>query len=88
MAEIRKNTAAVFGVPLAAMGGGFRIELIGNSEAAIDGCRSVAEYSDELIRFNVNGGSVAFAGDGLEIICLSGDQATLRGRMIKVEFCL
>ena len=88
MADIRKNNSSVFGVPLSAVGGGFRIELMGNNEASVDGCRSVAEYSGERIRFNVNGGSVAFVGDGLEIICLSGDQATLRGRMIKVEFCL
>lgn len=88
MSDIRKNTASAFGVPLAAMGGCPRIELIGNSEASVDGCRGVAEYGSELIRFNISGGSIAFTGDGLEIICLAGDQATLRGRIISVEFCL
>lgn len=87
MQDKRKN-AAVAGVPLAAVSGCPKIELVGNREATVDGCRGVAEYGEELVRLNISGGSVCFFGAGLEITRLYANEATVRGYIRNIEFCI
>ena len=84
----RKNTVAVAGVPLAAVSACPRIEFVGNREVIVDGCRGVAEYGEDLIRLNISGGSVCFYGQGLEITRLYGTEATVKGYVHNMEFCL
>ena len=86
--DIKKNTAAAVGVPLAALSSCPKIELIGNREAVVDGCRGVAEYSDNVIRLNISGGSICFFGSNLEITCLYSNEATLKGIITNIEFCI
>ena len=88
MPKQRKNALAAVGMPLAAVSSCPRIEILGNREVVIEGCRGVAEYSEEVIRLNVAGGSLGFLGKGLEIINLCGDEARLSGILEKIEFCL
>ena len=88
MSDIKKNAAASLGVPLAAIARCPKIELIGNREATVDGCRGVAEYGDAAIRLNISGGSICFFGTDLQITCLYSNEATIKGFICNVEFCL
>lgn len=88
MSEMRKNAADAINVPLAAMDRCPKIELIGNREAIVDGCRGVAEYGDNAIRLNISGGSVCFFGKNLEITCLYSNEAIIKGAISNMEFCL
>ena len=86
MSEIGKAVLRASDVPFAAAGGCARIEIMGNREALVDGCRGVAEYGDTLIKLNISGGSVYFTGEKLEITCLYRGEATVRGNIRSVEF--
>ncbi len=88
MSEIGKAVLRASDVPIAAAGGCAKIEMMGNREATVDGCRGVAEYSDTVIKLSISGGSVCFTGVGLEITCLYRSEATVRGNIRSVEFCV
>lgn len=62
------------------------IDLQGNREALVDGCRGVLEYTDSAIKINVGSGHVRFCGSGLELRSLAGDQAVVSGHIKTIEF--
>ena len=61
------------------------IELVSNTCALVDGCRSVLEYSDECIRLNLGKTTVSFVGNSLHIRSLSMEQAMVEGFILRVE---
>ncbi len=63
------------------------IELVSNTCALVDGCKSVLEYSDECIKLNLGKTTVCFVGNSLHIRSLSMAQALVEGFIVKVEFC-
>lgn len=62
------------------------IEMSGNREVCIDGCKGILEYDDALIRISVNHSSVAVKGRNLSIKCLSQDSVVISGIISSVEF--
>lgn len=62
------------------------MQLSGNREALVDGCRGLLEYSDECIRINAGNGIVKFVGRGLEIRSLSDTTAVVAGFILNIEF--
>ena len=62
------------------------IELVSNTCALIDGCRSVMEYNEELIKLNLGKNTVSFSGTGLTIRSLSMEQAMVEGFIVSVDF--
>lgn len=62
------------------------IEIISNTCALIDGCRSVLEYTDECIKLNLGKNTVTFLGTGLTIRSLSMKQAMVEGFILNIEF--
>ena len=63
------------------------IELVSNCCAMVDGCKSVMEYDDTVIKLNLGKNSVKFTGSGLTIKSLSLEQAAIEGNIISMEFC-
>jgi len=52
----------------------------------VDGCKSVMEYDDTMIKLNVGKNSVSFIGYGLTIKSLSLEQAMIEGTILSMEF--
>ena len=50
-----------------------RVELLGNRQAVVDGCRGIIEYSDSCIRLSAQGLILKFTGTG------TGEGQTLEG---------
>lgn len=75
-------------VPSAALGRDGKIELIGNREATVDGCRCVVEYGEARITLNIGRGNITFHGSDLEITSLSDRIAVIRGLIGRIEFSL
>lgn len=92
--EAKRKTKAVdligraLEVPSAAFGGDSKIELIGNTEATVDGCRCVVEYNDTKIILNIGRGNLSFHGSDLEIASLNDRIAVVRGLIARMEFAL
>lgn len=62
------------------------MQISGNREVLVDGCRGLIEYGDEKIRINAGNGTVQFCGRGLEIKSLSDTTAVIAGFILSVEF--
>ena len=62
------------------------IEMISNSCALVDGCRSVLEYDESVVKLSLGKMTVAFRGNSLKIKSLSMEQAMVEGFIALVEF--
>lgn len=62
------------------------IELVSSCCAMVDGCKSVMEYDDTIIKLNLGKSSVKFTGYDLTIKSLSLEQAMIEGKIISLEF--
>ena len=63
------------------------IEMVANTCALVDGCKSVLEYDDSTVKLDLGKKSVCFRGNSLTIKSLSMEQAMVEGLIISVEFC-
>lgn len=61
------------------------IQLSGNREASVEGCKGVIDYYETIIKLRLSGGSVTFQGGGLEITSLTDNSAIIKGRIESVE---
>ena len=62
------------------------IELSGNREALVDGCRGVLQYEDDVIRLSTGRRVVRFQGSGLMIRTMQQNQLLICGTILSVEF--
>lgn len=62
------------------------VEIVSNTCALVDGCKSVLEYDENLIKLSFGKSSVAFHGTDLSIKSLSLEQAMVEGFIMSVEY--
>ncbi len=62
------------------------MEINGNSEAKVEGCRGVLEYDDDIVRIKTDKGVVRFSGRCLAIKCLTADSLVVAGSITCIEF--
>lgn len=62
------------------------IQLLGNREVSVEGCRGVIDYYEAQIKLRLPGGYVLFRGDGLAIYSLTDTSALIKGRISSIEF--
>ncbi len=60
-------------------------ELYTNREAAVDGCKGVVEYHENLIKLRVDGGMLIFSGQDLLIEELNEGSARIVGKILSVQ---
>lgn len=63
-----------------------RVELLGNRQAVVDGCRGIIEYSDSCIRLSAQGLILKFTGTGLTIKAFTESEAIVAGTILGLEF--
>lgn len=63
------------------------IELISNTQAYIDGCCGVIEYSEDKIRLDIGEKTVCFKGDNLSLGAFFLSETSINGNIISIEFC-
>ena len=61
------------------------IQICGNREVSVDGCKGVIDYYDDRIKLRIDGGSVTFSGEGLTITSFNESAAVITGRLQNVE---
>lgn len=62
------------------------IEMSGNREIVIDGCKNILEYDENVIKINAGKMTVRFCGRGLTLRNLSQDSAVIEGFVSSIEF--
>lgn len=62
------------------------VELLGNNQAMLEGCRGVLYYDTQRIEINLGKYRILFLGDDLSMTSLTGDDAVVTGNFFKIEF--
>lgn len=62
------------------------IEMMGNSELTIEGCKGILEYDSSIIRVSVGSAAIAVKGRGLSIKCLSLGCVVISGVISGIEY--
>ncbi len=81
-----KAFVAEIDAPSAALSGVSHIELSGNTEAVIQGCAGVLEYSEDCIRLNLGKRTVLFKGSSLVMKSYSVEEVIVEGIFASIEF--
>ena len=63
-----------------------RIEIRGNREAVVEGCKSILHYDENIVKVNMNKMIVSFFGRNMEIKCLTSDSLVIRGFITSIEY--
>ena len=63
-----------------------RIELMGNTEAIIEGCQGVLEYDESVIVLSLGKMQIKFEGEDLSLKCMSDTDAIVQGRFVTIEY--
>lgn len=63
-----------------------RMELTGNREISVDGCRGILEYDESTVRLNLGNMIIKITGTGLTIPSMAAEQTTVTGSIACVEF--
>lgn len=62
------------------------IQVIGNSECVVDGLKSVVEYTNQRVKFNMGSYYITFIGADLCINSFSRQGAIVQGKIMSMEF--
>lgn len=62
------------------------LELTGNTRCAVDGVKSISEYTADKIKMNLGKTAVSFYGDALCINSFSPEGAIVEGTILTVAF--
>ncbi len=82
----RPTIDELFRLPPGTMGTASRIELMGNHELAVEGCKGVLEYEHNVIRFNLGHQQLKLGGRNLSIRVLERNYAEVEGYITSLEF--
>ena len=63
-----------------------RIEILGNTEAVVEGCKGVLEYDENVIVLNLGKMSVKFEGEDLSLKCMNDSDAVVEGVFVSIEY--
>lgn len=63
-----------------------KIEMLGNREIIVDGCKGVVEYGENLIKLNTGEYVLSVLGDGLVIKSFDGSVAVISGKIAEITF--
>ncbi len=63
-----------------------KIELLGNREIVVEGCKGVVEYDENTIRLSLGESVLAICGDDLLIKSFDSDVAVISGNICGISF--
>ena len=62
------------------------MEMVGNQEIIIDGCKGILEYDDGNIRINANKIVINVSGGGLTLTSMNDESLIIKGRINRIDF--
>lgn len=73
-------------LPPSAFPGVPQIELSGNREATVEGCRGILQYESSVIRLSTGKYIIRFTGTDLCIRCMQDSLVQIAGHILSVDF--
>lgn len=62
------------------------LDIKSNREVVVEGCGSIEEYDENLVRIKVPKMAISFFGRNLEIRCMNVDSLVIEGFVTSIEF--
>jgi len=84
--SICENISDMFDLPKDTLINMPRIMLTGDKEIYVENYKGILEYSDEVIRLNINGRELKICGGKMDIREIGESDITLSGTIKSVEF--
>lgn len=81
-----QHIAEVLDLPLDVVCDIPRTEIMGNSQVNVENIRGILDYNESCIKINTTVGIVKIDGDELFIESISDESASVKGRIIRIEF--
>lgn len=81
-----KNLINTTSIPECAINGCFHLEMNGNREIIIDGCKGILEYDENVIKINTSDIILSFIGRNLSIKCMTSESLIIKGYIVSIEF--
>ena len=72
--------------PLVDMMSPTRIEFKSNKEVIVEGCKSIDQYDENMVKIKVTKMTILFFGRNLELKCMTSDSLVIYGFITSVEF--
>ena len=72
--------------PISSLLNSVHLEMNGNKEVIIEGCKSILEYDENLVKISVKNMTISFFGRNLLIKCLTSDSLVIDGFITSIEF--
>lgn len=85
-AEKLQIIASKMQMPTGAMPNCTHFEMNSNREVSIEGCKSILQYDENIIRINTGKMVTSFLGRNLSIKCLTPDSLVVQGFITSIEF--
>jgi sporulation protein YqfC len=63
-----------------------KIEMLGNREMIVDGCKGVVEYGETLIKLSLGDRVLSLSGDDLIIKSFDSSVAVINGQICDISF--
>ncbi len=64
----------------------YQMQLVGNSEAYIEGFKRIVEYDENMIVVSTKRANVAFWGAGLSMKFMNKESITIVGKITQIQF--
>ena len=85
-AAIAKKVENTLDIPVGVLSKAARMEVSGNRQVLIEGCRGIVRYDEDQIEVRTADGTVRFTGRELCMTSLNPACAVITGRLLSVEF--
>ncbi len=80
------RVAEALDLPADMVTGASRVEITGARDVLVTNHGGIIEYTPELITLAGSGAAIAIHGAELELVSMSAEELSLRGRIFSVEF--
>ncbi|MBQ9862041.1 MAG: YabP/YqfC family sporulation protein [Clostridia bacterium] len=85
-AAIAKKVENTLDIPVGVLSRAARMEVSGNRQVLIEGCRGIVRYDEDQIEVRTADGTVRFTGREMCMTSLNPACAVITGRLLSVEF--
>lgn len=85
-AAISSKVEKTLDMPVGVLSKAARMEVSGNRQVLIEGCRGIVRYDEDQIEVRTADGTVRFSGRELCMTSLNPACAVITGRLLSVEF--
>lgn len=84
--DLSEKLSDTLDIPYSSIPGISYIEITGNREVIVDGCKGILQYDEDVIKLNAGHLVIRFTGNDLTICSMQAEQALIKGQILSIDF--